>query len=1166
MGFIYGFFCGVVFLPLCILAGTYYFFTYSESHKEKVRQELEQQRIKEKELELDLDDMPSALYASYLGLRSGGGPSGGGSNGNGFSGTGLVPEHLDPQYQFAGWVSVKRIPDVDHRIIEPNFQKISKKKNGPHNSNSGNSSHIGGPLDEGIAGSFGAAGAIQDPRFTYLDTQNPHLSLPPCLQARFKDSKYAVIKGATMFIYENELVQECLGVITLPNYQVAVPGNQQDSHIFAKRNPIWLKYQLAGGAPSVTSTSSHHTRRSTAGSDNSLSSSKDYYLSMVSCIDKEDLYFTLLRCTKLKPNRSFIREIPKRDSTLFDKSAMNNLIRSIHSNEHQFQSAWLNALIGRIFLGVYKTPQIKDMVFQKLVDKLTRVRMPNFLNDIRMKSVHLGDGMPLFTRPKLLSLKPNGDLVMDLSLLYQSGFRAEVEAEAVVTVTKKIQPIKVSLILAITLIRLEGRVQVWVKPPPSNRIWFGFYHRPQIEMKIETVVSDKHIKSNLIIKAIENKLIEAIAETMVLPNMDDIPFSDSDGIGGIFGEEIQPGGVDPAPLPNQQQHQQQHHNSYPESLNSHTHLGVPPPQSPVPRSATIDVTANYHHHNHSNSVSSPRAAIDLTNDIRVRPRADSVAVTTMYKYAPGSRSHASLGDEVMLRDYSYNNNASSNNSIQANPQSFHSSIDDDPMRLVSESHQRQIVESPEEIATRKLHVPGGCGIEVSDYGFGTTPNTTTQATVSDPSTPGNSANSTTASTILDSAASTSTSSSTTTASHSWLFNRIHNRSHTNNNDAGINTNNLSTPSIMHQRRGSLDPFMTMSYSTATSTGATTQHFPETETVRTMEEHFSHYGMTEYQPGGLDGSKGASKERKKLKEKIKNWEKERQERQHHIEGDRTSVHSRDSGETGSSFTANGNSQVDSSNQPPSIYGQNNGDGSVHSSTGLSTEQPHKEKFSLGKMLKGFRKKHTKNSLSGGSSYLHPNYSSNGIGRFLHGEDDLHQYPLEGGPHGFMLNGEEMDDYEGHDDTMRATGSLYRGGLDLEDHRASTSSPSNALLSAYQPQFRQKFESSPNLSSLASYSTPETPQSRSDTATDSSHGLLPQIPGLLGRGRSRSSSIHNIPSNPHRLSVSSINGANSGRNSPVPIGESRSSIQMDRPPSLHQYIPEHYSIMEQPDPLI
>ncbi|KAI8354862.1 putative integral membrane protein conserved region-domain-containing protein, partial [Mortierella sp. GBAus27b] len=324
-----------------------------------------------------------------------------------------------------------------------------------------------------------------------------------------------------MFIYENEHTQECLGIITLPHYKVSVPGEQKDSHIYSKRNPIWLQYQPP----------TNHSRRSTE-SDASQSSSKDYYLSMVNCVDKEDLYFTLLRCSRIKLNQP--RPL---DSTMFDKSAMNTLIRTIHSDEHHYQAAWLNAIMGRVFLGVYKTPQVKDSVFQKLVDKLSRVKLPNILNDLRMKSVHLGDGVPFITRPKLLSLKPNGDLIMDCNLLYQGGFRAEIEAEAVVTVTKKIQPIKVSLVLVVTLVRMEGRIQAWVKPPPCNRIWYGFYQKPQIEMKIEPVVSDKHIKSNLVIKAIENKIIEAIAETMVLPNMDDIPFSETDGIGGIFGEE-----------------------------------------------------------------------------------------------------------------------------------------------------------------------------------------------------------------------------------------------------------------------------------------------------------------------------------------------------------------------------------------------------------------------------------------------------------------------------------------------------------------------------------------------------------------------------------------------------------------------------------------------------
>src|SRR5690554_3665497 len=122
---------------------------------------------------------PSALYASYLGRQQGGG-------------TGLIPEHLDPQYQFSGWISVKRIPEVDHRIIEPSTKK-NTNKNVYSNNRKGPNILDDGVHNAGVAGSIGAA-AAQDPRFNYVDTLNPHLSLPPSLQARFKDSKYGVIK------------------------------------------------------------------------------------------------------------------------------------------------------------------------------------------------------------------------------------------------------------------------------------------------------------------------------------------------------------------------------------------------------------------------------------------------------------------------------------------------------------------------------------------------------------------------------------------------------------------------------------------------------------------------------------------------------------------------------------------------------------------------------------------------------------------------------------------------------------------------------------------------------------------------------------------------------------------------------------------------------------
>ncbi|KAF8924577.1 hypothetical protein BGZ58_001659 [Dissophora ornata] len=975
MGFLFGFLCGLLVIPLSISAALYFFFTYSESFSEKRQELLQEEKRKEKEeIGLDLEDMPSALYASYLSARQ---QAGVGSNG--LPAVGSIPEHLDPQYQFAGWISVKRIPEVDHRIIEPSIKESKKNKNGEKNTHKGSQS---GMMDErqgrGVAGSFGSLGAAQDPR-SYLDTQNLHLALPPCLQARFKDSKYGVIKGAAMFIYENEYMNDCLGVITLPNYQVSVPGNQTDSHIFSKRNPIWLKFQP----------NSSRARRSTAGSEGSSPSEKDYYLSMVNCVDKEDLYFTLLRCSKLKPNsRSFVREIPKRDSTLFDKSAMNTLIRSIHSNEHQFQAAWLNAMLGRMFLGVYKTPQVKDMVFQKLVDKLSRVRLPNFLNDMRMKSVHLGDGVPMITRPKLLSLKPNGDMIMDMDLLYQGGFRAEVEAEAVVTVTKKIQPIKVSLVLVMTLVRLEGRVQAWIKPPPCNRIWYGFYHKPQVEMKIEPVVSDKHIKSNLIIKAIENKMLEAIAETMVLPNMDDIPFSDSEGVGGIFGEEILPGG-ETAATPTDQHHERKVFHP----IRSHNQ---------ATRSATIDVTESGH--------STPRSAIELPSDLR--HRTETMSVPELYHHGGAAKSHPSLGDEVMQANYSFDSNKRA-----PSPPGFDDIMQSGIQRsgLPSESLDRTI--------PRTLNVPGGRGIKV---GADQPPR---------PPSPES---------ILSS------------SSSSKLLNR---------------RNPGQTMEPVRGRSGSFDGNMLSAKSTGSSFGSApnTAPIPAMDAVRTTDENWSQYGICEYEPSILEGGKVINKDKKKMKEKIKNAEKERM----CIESDRVSVHSKESGDNVSTYTGN----TDTTGQSSTLYGSTNGSHSTVESSSKS------EKFSLSKMFQGFRKKHTKGVHSGSSLQLSGNVINDG-------QD---------------ANSVIMEDDESLDPDTERTPS--HGPLDTEDQQTHGLPSSEQLSSSYQLLHREKLGSTPNLSLAMDGGEPvESSASVSLNGTDSLYSPQEGNEYLMKRTGSPVSSVY------------------------------------------------------------
>jgi len=61
-----------------------------------------------------------------------------------------------------------------------------------------------------------------------------------------------------------------------------------------------------------------------------------------------------------------------------------------------------------------------------------------------------------------------------------------------------------------------------IKPPPSDRLWFGFYRLPDYDISIEPVVSNVALTWGPIQAAILKKVEEAMLEYVVLRNMDDI--------------------------------------------------------------------------------------------------------------------------------------------------------------------------------------------------------------------------------------------------------------------------------------------------------------------------------------------------------------------------------------------------------------------------------------------------------------------------------------------------------------------------------------------------------------------------------------------------------------------------------------------------------------------
>ncbi|KAF9978369.1 hypothetical protein BGZ73_002752 [Actinomortierella ambigua] len=247
------------------------------------------------------------------------------------------------------------------------------------------------------------------------------------------------------------------------------------------------------------------------------------------------MYLALLGASKLqKPGtRQKVR-----DKAHFDPEALNNLVQTLHSSKHHEQTRWFNAFLGRVFLSIYKTQKVKDYFIQKITRKSMKLKRPSFLGQIKVRSFDVGNSIPFITRTRLHDLDPSGELTAEFHLDYKGGVRVEIEVDVGIGLTS-IKPVKVTVVLAVLMKAISGMMTLRIKAPPTNRFWLGFQEPPKMDIVIEPIVADKAIKLQMVLNAIETKIREAIIENIVLPNMDDNPFFDSHGRGGVFeGDEI----------------------------------------------------------------------------------------------------------------------------------------------------------------------------------------------------------------------------------------------------------------------------------------------------------------------------------------------------------------------------------------------------------------------------------------------------------------------------------------------------------------------------------------------------------------------------------------------------------------------------------------------------
>ena len=162
----------------------------------------------------------------------------------------------------------------------------------------------------------------------------------------------------------------------------------------------------------------------------------------------------------------------------------------------------------------------------------------------------------------LKELTAEGEAAFEVALHYTGNVRITIGTTAIIPTAFGFKPYSINLELMVVVQAVHGNVCVRIKKPPSNRIWWGFTKPPKIDLRVLPVVSDRKIQVNMVLKAIEKQIRDAVNESIVLPNMDDLAFFDTRHLrarGGLFDEagkqkdvdikaDIGPDGLEPIPI------------------------------------------------------------------------------------------------------------------------------------------------------------------------------------------------------------------------------------------------------------------------------------------------------------------------------------------------------------------------------------------------------------------------------------------------------------------------------------------------------------------------------------------------------------------------------------------------------------------------------------------
>jgi hypothetical protein len=356
-----------------------------------------------------------------------------------------------------------------------------------------------------------------------------------------RESKYGRLVGATLYLYDTEDLSHsedvlCSGMILLEGCKIdLVPeGQLRVENYFKKEYPIRIRndkgavYQRSGviylfARSAIEKEDWWQSMRWAAGrKSDDVMNQEEEEIERIEAVKEQQMAWQekYIRIERLHRADYFIalsKQLDKRRG-IMDKGDENpSHLDDLYFSRLDPNAQWMNALLGRIFYNIYRSEWLHVYFMKKFHRKTSKLKRPSFLSDVIVTDVQVGETIPLFSHIQLLNIQPTGELLLSAFLDYTGDFKVTVTTQARLDTLR----VAIDLVLSMTVKQVSGRILIRIKPPPTDRLWIGFFALPKMQLVFEPLVSTKSIKWSLLHSLMEKRVTEAVQEYLVLPAMED---------------------------------------------------------------------------------------------------------------------------------------------------------------------------------------------------------------------------------------------------------------------------------------------------------------------------------------------------------------------------------------------------------------------------------------------------------------------------------------------------------------------------------------------------------------------------------------------------------------------------------------------------------------------